>query len=94
MLVVDDDDLFLRFCNRMLEEAQFTVQTAPNGNEAIAMAAKYAYDVILMDINMPLNQRPCVYRGVQKRAQQNRGHYRNQQRRLADGRRSNEAGRG
>lgn len=38
----------------MLEKAQFTVQTATNGNEAIAMAAQYAYDVILMDINMPL----------------------------------------
>ena len=53
MLVVDDDDLFLRFCNRMLEREQFTVHTASNGPDALAMAAKNAYDVILMDINMP-----------------------------------------
>ncbi|MEE3258984.1 MAG: response regulator [Candidatus Latescibacterota bacterium] len=53
MLVVDDGDLFLRFCNRMLEREQFTVHTAGNGNEAMDMAANHSYDVVLMDINMP-----------------------------------------
>ena len=53
VLVVDDDDLFLRFCNRMLEREQFTVHTAGNGSEALAMATEHDYDVVLMDINMP-----------------------------------------
>ena len=53
VLIVDDDDLFLRFCNRMLEREQFTVATAAHGQEALAMAADNVYDVILMDINMP-----------------------------------------
>ena len=49
VLVVDDDDLFLRFCNRMLEREQFTVHTADNGNEALAMAADHSYDVVLVE---------------------------------------------
>jgi YesN/AraC family two-component response regulator len=53
VLVVDDDDLFLRFCNRMLEREQFIVHTADNGDEALAMATEHTYDVVLMDINMP-----------------------------------------
>ena len=53
VLILDDDDLFLRFCNRMLEREQFTVATAAHGQEALAMAADNVYDVILMDINMP-----------------------------------------
>ena len=53
VLIVDDDDLFLRFCNRMLEREQFPVDTAAHGQEALAMAADNVYDVILMDINMP-----------------------------------------
>ena len=28
VLVVDDDDLFLKYCNRILDDRSFTVQTA------------------------------------------------------------------
>lgn len=37
----------------MLEREQFTVHTAGNGSEALAMATEHDYDVVLMDINMP-----------------------------------------
>ena len=53
VLVVYNDELFLRFCNRMLEQEQFSVHAASNGPDALAMATQDAYDVILLDINMP-----------------------------------------
>ncbi len=37
----------------LLERAGFSVDVAANGVEAVACAAAGAYDLILMDINMP-----------------------------------------
>ena len=75
VLIVDDDDLFLRFCNRMLEPEQFTVATAAHGQEALAMAADNVYDVILMHINMPHMRRLGLSGETQKGPQQRRGYH-------------------
>jgi signal transduction histidine kinase/ActR/RegA family two-component response regulator len=41
VLVVDDDDLVLKACGRMLARIGYTVETAHNGNEALAVKERY-----------------------------------------------------
>jgi CheY-like chemotaxis protein len=53
ILAADDDALCLRAISFALQKASLTADTAANGVEALALAAKKAYDVILMDIQMP-----------------------------------------
>ena len=53
ILLVDDDDLFLNFCNRMLEREDFNVHTANNGKEGLEKVQEHHYDVILLDVSMP-----------------------------------------
>jgi len=67
VLVAADDDLFLRFCHKMLEREQFTVHTARDGDEAIAMTGQHAYDIVLMDINMPLMNGLACLEEIKKR---------------------------
>lgn len=54
LLVVDDDAVNLTVISRMLEEKGYEVDKASNGLEAVNMVKKLKYDVILMDIQMPL----------------------------------------
>ena len=53
ILLVDDDDLFLNFCDRMLEREDFNVHTANNGKEGLEKVQEHHYDVILLDVSMP-----------------------------------------
>lgn len=55
VLVVDDDSPVRELCRRTLEAVGYTVLTAPNGAEAIAMARAWdgAIDVLLTDMVMP-----------------------------------------
>lgn len=52
-LVVDDARVNCVLVGRMLSELGYRVDTAFSGPEAIAMATKKAYDLILMDFYMP-----------------------------------------
>lgn len=54
LLVVDDAAVNLTVISRMLEEKGYEVDKAGNGLEAVSMVEKVKYDVILMDIQMPL----------------------------------------
>ncbi len=53
ILVVEDEKKVASFIQRGLEEENFTVEIATNGEEGIAMAESNHYDLILMDIMLP-----------------------------------------
>ncbi len=53
ILVVDDTEINVRVVVSLLKSTGLSIDTALSGNEAIALAEKYSYDVILMDQRMP-----------------------------------------
>ena len=53
VLLVDDEPLILEVAQRALEDAGYTVLTAPSGTEAIALAALESVDAVILDVNMP-----------------------------------------
>lgn len=54
LLVVDDSPLMRRLIGRIFEaEADFVVERARNGVEALEMLHSFAPDVVTLDINMP-----------------------------------------
>lgn len=54
ILIVDDNRINQTVTRKILEKNLISCDIAENGEEAIAMAKKNIYDLILMDINMPL----------------------------------------
>jgi DNA-binding response OmpR family regulator len=53
LLVVDDDDDLRDVIARRLKRAGFVVETAENGEDALAKVQLSVYDLILLDHNMP-----------------------------------------
>ncbi|EWY39555.1 histidine kinase [Skermanella stibiiresistens SB22] len=53
VLLVDDNQINLRIATIMLTRAGYRVDTAENGEAAVASATATRYDTILMDIQMP-----------------------------------------
>jgi two-component system, OmpR family, response regulator len=53
ILVVDDDPVTRALLSTRLTKAEYEVETAENGVEAIQMIAHQFYDVILTDLMMP-----------------------------------------
>jgi two-component system chemotaxis response regulator CheY len=53
ILVVDDANLVRRFYRDALERAGFEVDEALNGVEALERVLGAAYDLIVVDVNMP-----------------------------------------
>ncbi|MCB1100520.1 MAG: response regulator [Verrucomicrobiae bacterium] len=53
-LLVDDNATNLKVESMILKKLKFSVDCARDGREAIAMAAGRAYDVVLMDVQMPV----------------------------------------
>ncbi|OGA16319.1 MAG: Fis family transcriptional regulator [Betaproteobacteria bacterium RIFCSPLOWO2_02_FULL_66_14] len=53
ILVVDDEEIVLRSCVRILGDGDYAVDTAGDGGEALKMVDASPYDVILLDIMMP-----------------------------------------
>ncbi len=61
ILVVDDDDLFLQYCQRVLNDTTAQVDLASDGLECLEKAQTKNYDVILLDIAMPhMNGLECL----------------------------------
>ena len=57
VLLVEDNELNREIAQAILEETGFLVETAPDGTDAVDMmkrAEEYYYDVILMDVQMPV----------------------------------------
>ena len=53
-LVVEDNVINQRLIKLLLQEYNLSVTTADNGSEAVELCRKYPYDIIFMDIDMPV----------------------------------------
>lgn len=53
VLVVEDDTLNMELVVEIIKAAGFEVSKAWNGKEAVGMAEKQVYDLIIMDIQLP-----------------------------------------
>ncbi|MBI2394570.1 MAG: response regulator [Deltaproteobacteria bacterium] len=53
LLVVDDDERNRDVLSRRLVRSGFSVLTARDGREALAMIAEQRFDLVLLDVNMP-----------------------------------------
>jgi len=54
ILLVDDNAVNLQVALRALQKAGFEADTAVDGNEAIQALTRHAYDLVLMDCQMPV----------------------------------------
>jgi two-component system phosphate regulon response regulator PhoB len=53
ILIVEDDPDVASYEREVCERADFTVQIAPNGEEALELAAQWTPEVVLLDVNLP-----------------------------------------
>ena len=53
VLIVEDDPINMKLIVEIMKSLDFMIQTAENGLEALIMAEKDLYDLILMDIELP-----------------------------------------
>lgn len=54
ILIVDDDDASREFTATVLRSEGYEVMTAENGDKAIGIAIMHSFNLIFMDINMPV----------------------------------------
>jgi CheY-like chemotaxis protein len=54
ILLVDDDPAIRQILVRLLTEEDFIVLTAANGVEALVLSASAKFDLVLLDLNMPV----------------------------------------
>ncbi len=54
VLVVDDSEINLQIARELLQQARLQVEVAHNGQEAVSMIGRTAYDCVLMDVQMPV----------------------------------------
>ncbi len=53
ILVVDDEDLILKLCERVLTKAGYEVRTAIDANSAMQICEYNRFEILLTDIKMP-----------------------------------------
>jgi len=53
ILVVDDEAQIRTMLTQMLEQEGYTVFTAENGEEGLAMVGRHAFDLVVTDMTMP-----------------------------------------
>lgn len=53
LLIVDDEEIVLQSCRRILSRRDYQIDVASNGVEALHAVAENDYDVIILDIKMP-----------------------------------------
>jgi len=53
ILLVEDDETFRSFVQVILEDEEYEVRVAYNGNEGRQMLAKESYDLVITDLKMP-----------------------------------------
>jgi CheY-like chemotaxis protein len=53
LLLIDDQLSFVRGLTRLLQRDGYTVETAANGQEALARLTAHPYDVLVCDLQMP-----------------------------------------
>jgi len=53
ILVIDDDETMLDWCQQILSEAGNRVETADNGLKGLDILKKESFDLIILDLKMP-----------------------------------------
>ena len=53
ILIVDDEEIVVRSCLRILAGDEFDVDVANNGLEALVKINEHDYDMVILDIMMP-----------------------------------------
>ena len=53
ILLVDDEEIVLRSCQRILGKNDYEIDVANNGLAALGMVNENEYDVLILDIKMP-----------------------------------------
>jgi DNA-binding response OmpR family regulator len=64
ILVAEDDAPLAEFLHQRLEQEQFSVQVVSNGKDAEQLASDPAYDLLLLDLNLPGTGGLDVLRGI------------------------------
>jgi signal transduction histidine kinase/DNA-binding response OmpR family regulator len=54
VLIADDNDINLMIITKKMQEIGFEIDTAQNGQEALGSLASKKYDIVFLDIDMPL----------------------------------------
>lgn len=54
ILIIEDDEKIINFLKRGLEEESYSVDFSKNGEEGLYLASVNSYDLILLDIMLPL----------------------------------------
>jgi two-component system sensor histidine kinase/response regulator len=66
ILLVEDNDINQQVARELLEDASFVVEVADNGEIALAMAQRSPYDLIFMDMQMPVMDGVTATRELRK----------------------------
>ena len=53
ILIVDDEEIVIRSCLRILDGDEFQVEAVQDGREALRKIEENPYDVVVLDIMMP-----------------------------------------
>jgi DNA-binding response OmpR family regulator len=64
ILIAEDDPALASFVKKGLEAEYYAVDISPNGEEARAMAAELDYDLLVLDLNLPLLDGVTVLRSL------------------------------
>jgi CheY-like chemotaxis protein len=66
ILVVDDDIIVIKSCTRILEAQGFEVLTVSGVQEALEIMKKQSFDLLLVDVKMPINDGLFLTREIRK----------------------------
>jgi two-component system copper resistance phosphate regulon response regulator CusR len=66
ILIAEDDPALASFVKKGLEAEYYAVDVSPNGEQARAMAAELDYDLLLLDLNLPLLDGVTVLRSLRQ----------------------------
>ncbi|MCP4268131.1 MAG: sigma-54-dependent Fis family transcriptional regulator [Candidatus Brocadiaceae bacterium] len=70
ILVVDDDDLSRSYLSEALQRNGYLVDNASDGQEAISMTDKQCYDMVFLDMRMPMMNGLKVLERVKKKSKE------------------------
>ena len=66
ILIVDDESSFRKTLSQILERKGYATSTADNGQSAIELFKKRPFDVVLMDVRMPVMSGVEAYKKIKQ----------------------------
>jgi DNA-binding response OmpR family regulator len=64
VLIVEDEPAICRVCAQVLTDEAYEVDIAPNGKIAEGMLSENGYDIIIMDIKLPVMDGKQLYQSL------------------------------